>query len=183
MKSIIAAIMTAVALGSISCSIPRSEPGGGHIQGMTVSPTEKVFIMSVRDGQEPGYPQAIGSGNALSSALGETLNAHGVVFTKPSSWAGDMDTAFQEAKAKGCGYVLSADITLWEDNATVLTANGDKLAISLNLFEVKSKNLVATGSFYRVATGITLLLGQTPQRFIKESANGALQKMYGWHDE
>lgn len=87
--------------------------------------------------------------------------------------------ALDEASKLNFDYTMKCTITLWEDNATAWSGKGDKLEISVEVFDVKTKQLVGIASHYRVATGFTLVSG-TPDRFMDECAEGALGKIYGW---
>lgn len=162
---------------SVACSVPRAVPEGGTVAGQTVSAKEQVLILSTQDGQEQGQDPAHGSGRALVSALRKSLSAHAVPVSISDSQ--DVGHGYDEAAKIGFDYVLKPTITLWEDNATAWSGKGDKLEISLELYDVKSHRLVAASSFYRVATGFTFVSG-SPDRFMDECSNGALGKIYGW---
>ncbi len=162
---------------AIGCSVPRSVPEGGRISGQTVNPAGKVLILTITDGQEIGQPVATGSGKALSSAIRKVLSTHQIPLS--TSDCTKLIDAYAEATAINFDYILKCDITLWEDNATAWSGNGDKLRISIELFDVKSKQLVAAASHYRVATGATLV-ASNPERFMDECSEGALNKIYDW---
>ena len=71
-------------------------------------------------------------------------------------------------------------IVEWEDNVTEWSSNPDKLALSLELYEVSTKHLVASGG-HRVAGQVfTLKSGQSPTRFLPEAADHSLAKIFGW---
>ena len=159
------------------CSIPRSEPEGGLIQGKTINPSGKVLILAVRDGQEQDQPAAPGSGQGMVNALRKVLMDHFIPFSTTEHY--NNIQGFEEAEKLNFDYVLKCTITLWENNATAWSGNGDKLKISIEIFDVKSKQLVAIAGHYRVATGATLATG-TPDRFMNECALGALSKIYAW---
>ncbi|MBS1766093.1 MAG: DUF4823 domain-containing protein [Acidobacteria bacterium] len=160
-----------------ACSVPRAVPEGGVIAGQIVNTQGQVLILSTQDGQEQGQDPAHGSGRELVSALRKALSAHAVPVSISESR--DVAQGYDEAAKIGFDYVLRPTITLWEDNATAWSGKGDKLEISIELYDVKSHRLTAASSFYRVATGFTLASG-TPDRFMDECSNGALGKIYGW---
>lgn len=164
-------------LFAIGCSVPKSLPEGGAISGMTVNQKAKVLVLAIADGQEKGQEPANGSGRGMVAALRQQLSAHGVPIT--TSEATTILQGFEEATKMGFDYVLKCVIVLWEDNATAWSGNGDKLKISLELYDAKTHQLVAASSHYRVATGATFVSG-TPDRFMDECAKGALGKIYGW---
>lgn len=161
----------------MGCSVPRSEPEGRVVAGMTINPSGKVLILSVQDGQEQGQPVAKGSGQGMMVALRKALMAKGVPISTTDTNA--LLGGYEEASKLGFDYVLKCTITEWEDNATAWSGKGDKLRISVEIFDVKSRQLVAAGSHYRIATGFTLASG-TPDRFMDECAHGALARIYGW---
>jgi len=162
---------------SIGCSVPRSRPEGGLVTGQTINAASKVLILSVQDGQEQGQSPAHGSGRGMVASLRKVLLNHSV----PFSTSENMNTVggIEEAEKLKFDYVMKCTITLWEDNATAWSGNGDKLKISIEMFDVKTKQLVAVASHYRVATGATFVSG-TPDRFMDECSLGALSRIYGW---
>jgi len=161
----------------IGCSVPKSVPEGGAIAGMQVNAKAKVLILAVADGQEKGEAPANGSGRGMVVALRQALSQQGIPLS--TTEASNLLQGFDEATKMGFEYVLKCVIVLWEDNATAWSGNGDKLKISLELYDTKSRQLVAASSHYRVATGATFVSG-TPDRFMDECAEGALRKIYGW---
>lgn len=167
--------MAAVAIAG--CSVPRSVKEGGPLAGHAVQPQGKVLILAIRDGQEKGQDPAVGSGQGLSAALRKVLSAHGVPLSVSSSQS--VETGEQEAARDGFQYVMQTTITLWEDNATAWSGNGDKLSISVELYDVRTHQLIAAATHKRVATGATFVAG-TPDRFMDEVAQGALAQIYGW---
>lgn len=173
-KLLIAPLMCMFAIG---CSVPRSVPEGGTLSGARVDPASKVLILSIADGQEKGDAPANGSGRGMVSVLRKTLSEHGVNIS--TSEASTAQQGFDEASKMGFDCVLKCVIVLWEDNATAWSGNGDKLKISVEIFDVKTHQLLAASSHYRVATGATFVSG-TPDRFMDECARGALGKIYGW---
>jgi hypothetical protein len=110
-------------------------------------------------------------------AIRKALTEHGVPMSITDT--GVVANGFNEAASGGFTYLLRTSITLWEDNATAWSMQGDKLNISVELYDVKSRLLVAGASHRRVATGFTMMSG-TPDRFMDECAEGALGKIYGW---
>jgi hypothetical protein len=110
-------------------------------------------------------------------ALANDLVAHRVTVSFFPSL--DLTSAFAAAQQQGFAYVLSPSISLWEDNATIWSGNGDKLTLSLEMYDASTQKLVAIATHRRVATGATML-NQSPDRFIDEACAGSLSKIYGW---
>jgi hypothetical protein len=113
----------------------------------------------------------------LVAALGKVMGAHSIQISNTTS--SDLSAGLGEAQKAGFDYVLKSTITLWEDNATAWSGNGDKLSIYVELYDSHSRELVAAATHRRVATGQTLMPG-SPDRFIDTVATGALGKIYGW---
>lgn len=159
------------------CSVPRSVKEGGPVSGQIVNPAGKVLILGIPNGQEQGQPEANGSGQGMASALRQALSIHGVPLTTTETK--DLSVGFDEAQRANFDYILKCAITLWQDNATAWSGNGDKLSISVELYDAKSHQLVAAASHKRVATGATFVSG-SPDRFMSEVSTGALSQIYGW---
>jgi hypothetical protein len=159
------------------CSIPRSKADGGPLPNHEVNPGAKVLILNMADGQEQGEAPASGSGQGMVAALGKVMASHEVPLSTTATSA--LRDGLDEARRAGFQYVLRGTITLWEDNATAWSGNGDKLSIYLQLYDAKSRELIAASTHKRVATGVTFVSG-SPNRFMDEVATGALGKIYGW---
>jgi hypothetical protein len=138
------------------------------------------MILSIADGQEQGQSIAHGSGQGMASAIRKVLASHNVPVSMTAT--SSLRDGIDEARRAGFGYTLKCTITLWEDNATAWSGNGDKLNISVEVYDSKSRELIGAATHKRVATGETLLPG-SPDRFIDEVATGALGKIYGWSDQ
>ncbi|MEX1826457.1 DUF4823 domain-containing protein [Luteibacter sp. CQ10] len=177
MKKIALAAVACIVVSG--CSVPRSVKEGGPLAGQAVSSQKKVLVLSVTDGQEKGQDPAIGSGQAVVASVRKYLTMHGIPMSVSSS--ANTDQGIVEADAQGFDYVLKPTIILWEDNATAWSGNGDKLSISMELFDARTHQLVAASTHKRVATGATFV-GGSPDRFIDEVSNGALGKIYGWSE-
>jgi len=170
-------VFSALVIFLSGCSLPHSVKEGGPLSGKHIDPSAKVLILGIPDGQEPGQPLAIGSGKGLASSLRATLVKHGIAMTLIDST--DLSIGLQSAERDGAAYVLKCTITLWEDNATAWSGNGDKLNIAIDLYDAKSHELVAESTHKRTATGATMVVG-TPERFFDEVSQGALGQIYGW---
>jgi hypothetical protein len=159
------------------CSVPRQVKEGGAVSGAHVVPGGKVLILNIRDGQETGQDPAVGSGQGLVAALRKALASHGV----PLSTSADteLESGLASAQRAGYRYVLKCTITLWEDNATAWSGKGDKLNISVELYDTQTHELAAAATDKRTATGFTFASG-SPDRFMDQVATGALAQIYGW---
>jgi hypothetical protein len=173
------ALLVISCLCAAGCSIPRSVAEGGPIADHRVNPASKVLILSIADGQEQGQGPAHGSGQGMVSAIRKVLVAHGVPISTTPTWS--LATGLDEARRAGFDYTLKGTITLWEDNATAWSGNGDKLTVSVDLYDSKSRELIASSTHKRVATGATFVSG-SPDRFMDEVSAGALDKIYGWSE-
>jgi hypothetical protein len=170
-------LSAALCISLAGCSIPLSKADGGPTANHVVDPAARVLILNVADGQEMGDPPAPGSGRGLVAALGKVMGAHGIQIS--STATSDLSVGLSEAQRVGFDYALKSTITLWEDNATAWSGNGDKLTIYIELYDAKSRQLIAAATHKRVATGVTFVSG-SPDRFLDEVAAGALGKIYGW---
>jgi hypothetical protein len=161
----------------LGCSIPHSVAEGGPFANHRVNPQGKVLVLSIADGQEQGQSPAPGSGQGMVAALRSMLAEHGVPLS--TTVTSSLPDGIAEAQRAGFEYVLKGTITLWQDNATAWSGNGDKLNISCELYDVQSRELIAASTHKRVATGFTFVSG-SPDRFFDENAAGALGQIYGW---
>jgi hypothetical protein len=173
-------LIAALFLPLVGCSIPLSRADGGPVANHEVDPASRVLILNIADGQEIDQPIAPGSGQGLVAALGKVMSAHGVQISTTAT--SDLSTGIAEARKANFGYIMKSTITLWEDNATAWSGNGDKLSIYVELYDSKSRELVAAATHRRVATGATLMAG-SPDRFLDQAATGALGKIYGWDEK
>ena len=162
---------------AISCSMPRSVKEGGPVSGQLINPTAKVLVLGISDGQEQGQASVAGSGDGMVAAVRKVLMARKVPLSITE--ATTLASGLAEAEKGGFDYLLKGKITLWQDNATAWSGNGDKLSLSVEMYDVKTRELAAAASHDRVATGATLVAG-TPHRFMDEVAEGTLSQIYGW---
>ncbi|MBK8573769.1 MAG: DUF4823 domain-containing protein [Holophagaceae bacterium] len=170
-------LLACLPLLAFGCSVPRSVPEGNVVSGRSINAQDKVLILSVIDGQEQGQAPANGSGKGMVTALRKTLMEHNIPVSTSEST--NLIQGFDEASKLGFDYVLKCVITEWEDNATAWSGKGDKLRISVEIFDAKSKTMVAAASHYRIATGFTFVSG-SPDRFMDECSLGALSQVYKW---
>lgn len=169
----------AVAAAAIVCGCATTRSTTGQVApGAKVAPGARVLIMRVPDVVEKGEGTVGGSGEAVTAAVRDDLMAHGYpVVTSDKSTLPD---AFGEAMSLDAAYVLRGAIAEWQDNATEWSSNPDKVALSLELYEVSTKQLVATGGHRVAGQAMTFATGQTPMRFVPEMADHSLAKIFGW---
>ena len=177
MKYVMTAILVMLMAG---CSVPRNVREGGAVSGQQVDAHKTVLVLSVKDGQEQGQAPAVGSGRGMAAALRKALSEHGIPLSISQST--DLSEGLNEAKQGDFGYVLQCVITLWEDNATAWSGKGDKLNISVEMYDAKTHRLVAASSDKRTATGATFVSG-SPDRLMDQVATGALGRLYGWPEK
>ena len=118
------------------CSVPRNVREGGPVAGQAISPQATVLMLAVSNGQEQGQSAAMGSGQGMADAMRNVLTAHGVPLS--TSQKTDLSQGFEEAARGNFAYVMQCVITLWQDNATAWSGNGDKLNISVQVYDAKT---------------------------------------------
>lgn len=172
-----AAVALAVAVaasGAGGCTQVQRTTTGGWISGRVVRTEPKILVMPVSDAEERKSGRAHGSGLAMTAALRDTLIAHG--FNARVGEAIGLSECTKEARALKFDYVLKAVATEWVDKPTDWTGIRDSAALSLELYESGSGDLVATVT-HRIE-GRTAAL--PTDRFIGELADAALAKLLGW---
>jgi DNA-binding transcriptional regulator YiaG len=162
---------------SIACASLQRTTTGQRISGWSPTPQSSVFLMPTPDAVERGEGVVGGSGANVNAALRDQLLAHQVKVAPTEKKS--LREAIEEAASAGYLYVLKSTLTEWEDNATEWSANPDKASLSLELYAVETKQLVATGT-HRVVGGTLELLPKPTNRFIPELADHALAKVFGW---
>ena len=141
------------------------------LPGKTIQKGAKVLLVPVPDGP-PRH-----SGSATLAALRDALVAHG--FSPIVSDAAGLQAAFDEARSFECQYVLRAEVTHWEDRLTWMSNRPDKATLSVEVYEVASREMVASGT--HAVTGATEeYVDRHPDRFVPELADGSLGRVFGW---
>lgn len=178
MTRLAAYFFVAIAASLSGCATTRSTTGQG-VPGTTIVPGARVLIMRLPDVVQKGEGTVGGSGEAVAAAIRDDLMRHGYAVVTSDKTA--LSDAFSEAMALEASYVLRGAITEWEDNATEWSSNPDKLSVSLELYGAARRELVATGGHRVVGQPATLVSGQTPMRFVPETADHSLARVFGWH--
>lgn len=177
MKRIVLCGSAVAAVIALGCATTRSTTGQ-LVPGAKVAPASRVLIMRLPDVVEKGEGIVGGTGEAVTAAIRDDLMAHG--YSVMTSDKRALPDAFGEAAPLEATYVLRGAIAEWQDNATEWSSNPDKAALSLELYEVSTKQLVATGGHRVAGQALTLATGQTPMRFVPELADHSLAKIFGW---
>jgi hypothetical protein len=162
--------MLAAVLVISACSASRTSTVR-VLPGRAVTRNSKVLVVQVLDGPR-GHV-----GAATTAALRDSLAAHGV--SPFVSDAGGLQPAFEEARSLGCQYVLRAEVTHWEDRLTWMSNRPDKATLSVELYEVSSRELVASGT-HAVKGATEEYVDRHPERFVPEMADGSLGRIFGW---
>jgi hypothetical protein len=160
-----------------SCSAPRTRLVSEVVPGQAINQEGKFLILSCEDAQERGEDVAKGSSNALVSAVRDQMMRHSMKISITQSTA--LEAAYTEAKANSFDYLLRPVFTHWEDNATAWSMNGDKVGISLEVYDARTRAVLAAASYNRTATGATFVAG-SPMRFIVEAAEKTLNQIFHW---
>ena|SRR5437773_1405277 len=144
-------IMVALAaILSTSGCIFAKQSGAGSLQpDFTLQPRASILLGQVLDGSGSDGLM-IGSGELMKSSIATELLKRG--FQVVNSGSADGGQLLEEAKVRNIPFVLSARITIWEDNATSWSGKRDHAGISLQLFDVASETL--KGSSERTADGV-----------------------------
>lgn len=159
-----------------SCSATRTS-SGGLVGGDGPAPGARLLLLPVADAIAINGPVAAQSGIAAQAALRVALVSHGYI---PSdSAASTVQAAMQEAKERSQPYVLQGQFTHWEDRATWTSNISDKAAMSVQLFDARSGQLLGAAT-HEVTGASEEYISRVPQRFIPKLADGALGRLFGW---
>lgn len=159
-----------------ACSVTRSS-NVVVVPGKLVPSGSKVYILSVPDGQQRRKGPAAGSGLAVGVGLRDALFAQG--FPPLLGDGSDLDTGLAEARRLGYDYLIRASIVKWEDNATQWSGNPDAATLSVALYDVDRRELIATSS-HSVEGTYGDYKARSTDRFIPELADHCLGALFGW---
>jgi hypothetical protein len=157
-----------LALLAGGCALQRSTTGQ-WIQGRAFESQAVVAFVQI-----PPSGEANVSG--VNAAIKESLFKHGIKFRPTSTVPAQQFPAI--AKETGAVYVLTGSVSEWEDNATEWSANPDRAALSLELYD-ENGTLIATGS-HRLVGSTLAAAPLSPDRFIPELVDHALGRIFGW---
>jgi len=142
--------LTLIITVSLTACIVAKQSGAGSLQIDFAMPSRaRILLSQVPDGSGADGVMS-GSGELVRSSLGTELLRRG--FQVINSASTDSQQLLTEAKSKGISFVLSARITIWEDNATSWSGKRDQAGIALQLYEASTEAL--KGSSERTAHGV-----------------------------
>ncbi len=158
------------------CACAVSQTGGGLVPGQSLKSGSKILVMPIPDGVERTDGPARGSGAAMTAGFRDTLIKAGR--TPLLSETTSLEQAFGQAKRLGYQYVVKATLTEWEDNATEWSGRPDSAALSAELYDVESLQLVATAT-HREKGSAMALIPETPERFIPILSHRVVSRLLG----
>lgn len=151
-----------VAFCAFGCLSAQQTTTGGWLSSPTDDGNRGTLVMRVPDAVERGEGRVGGSGQALTTQFLQAMAQRGIKTSVTDET--DLDSAREQARERGLLYVMRAEFTIWEDNATAWSGNPDRCGASAELYSVKDGELVATASHNERASSATLV-SSSPQRF------------------
>lgn len=175
-RRLLAFAAVVVALPLAACSATRSS-NVVVVPGKLVPRAAKVFVLAVPDAQQRREGVAAGSGLAVAVGLRDALFAQG--FPPLLGDSSDLDAGLAEAGRLGYDYLVRGNIVQWEDNATQWSMNPDIATLSVALYDVSRRELVATCT-HTVEGSPGDYRSRTTDRFIPELADHCLGTLFSW---
>ncbi len=146
------------------------------VPGHTIKPVSKIIVMPIPDGVERKDGPALGSGIAMTAAVRDALIQAGQ--SPMVIEVAGLEAAINQARGMRYDYVLKAAITEWEDNATEWSGRPDSSAVSAELYDAASMQLVSTATQREQASAVALL-SESPERFIPTLSRRVVEKLLG----
>lgn len=162
-----------------SCgSAPTRNTQGGVLPGMSLSQAPSVLIVAVPDAQHPKDGPVHGSGNVVTVAIRDSLLAHKMKTTV--SEATGRDSALKEAASSSYSYIIVGNILKWDDHNYGWSGIPDAAQLSLDLYDVSSRDLVANAKHFIESGDSNDAGGSKPDRLVPELVDSALARIFGW---
>lgn len=161
----------------VGCASLQRTTSGQRVADWSPAPAPSVLLMPTPDAVERGEGVVGGSGATANALLRDELMAHRVKVAPTEKTS--VREALDEGRSAGYLYVLKSTLIEWEDNATEWSMNPDKAALSIELYAVETKEIVAT-AMHRVMGGTLELLPKPTNRFVPELVDHTLAKIFGW---
>lgn len=172
-------ILVLVALISGCVSFQRKTTGQ-WAPGQSLVQNPSVVIVPLADVVEQGEGPVAATGAEFTSAIRDNLLSHGVKVTVADGTA--LKDAFDSAATLGYAYVLKGAILQWEDNATEWSGKPDRAGLSLELYNVASRQLVASAAHNMNGSSMALA-SLSPHRFVPELVDQSLGRIFGWRSK
>jgi len=138
---------------------------GGPFVDQKVIRDKTVFVARIADPISTDEEIILGSGNAASAAVAESLREHGVRVTR---FPNDDNS----------GYTLTTAITHWEHHATEWNFVPDVVAMSMRLVDDKSGAIVAVANSKVVGSSIQFF-PQEVDRLLPDAVEDSVTRLYG----
>lgn len=140
-----------------------------------LSRSEKVYVVTPRDGSY-GEKTYSGSGSAVATTL-EAAFARYAPDVIVGSFAESLSDAAVVAKQKGCGYIVSARITHWEDRATEWSGKRDKLGFIVRVVRTDDQSQITTAEISGKSSLMTMG-GDRPQDMLEKPIEEFVSTLY-----
>lgn len=159
------------------CATFQRKTSGQWAPGQKLVQNPSVVIVPLQDVGEKGEEPVGGIGAEFTSSIRDNLLSHAIKVTVADGRA--LKDAYDSAASLGYIYVLKGAITQWQDNATEWSGNPDRAGLSLELYDVASRQLVASASHNINGSGVALA-SLSPYRFVPEIVDQTLARIFGW---
>ena len=176
LRRLLAVAAAGAALPLVACTATRSS-NVVVVPGKLVPRGAKVFVLAVADAQQRRKGAAAGSGLAVGVGLRDALFAQG--FPPLLGDTSELEAGLTEASHLGYDYLVRSSMVQWEDNATQWNMNPDIATLSVALYDVSRRELVAT-STHTVEGSPGDYRARTTDCFIPELVDHCLGTLFSW---
>jgi hypothetical protein len=136
--------------------------GGGVMAGQHVATNRAVYVAPIKDVVDTDGDVAAGSGNLVSTCLRDELTERKIPVV---------------ASPTGDCYVMRGTITHWEDHATEWNFSPDKVGMSLEMTDGRSRELVAEARAEVTSSALEFVHAE-PDRLAPQLAREAIKRVY-----